>query len=158
MGEQTAWGFPRRRQPPTVQARLEARGWQRRASCFVYLPPKVQETRCQRSLTKPVSQFYCYWCLCLFIYFIYLFWHDSHIWDRRNNFRNKKKHLMDVGCGSWWKAMIFKWHWWDYYCTLMRSADSGRASVGPPRAKRVRRLAFAVFRVCCTSSDISEVM
>lgn len=74
-----------------------------------------------------------------------------------------------MGCVWWWKAMIFKWHWWDYYCTLGHLADSSRETIRPPHAKRVVRLAFAVrfdafkfsdnvFRVCCTSSDISEVM
>lgn len=101
-----------------VQTCLGAWRWQRHASCSVCLPPNVQETCCQRSLTKPISEYFCYWCLCFIYLFHYLFWHGGHIWDRLNNSRRPKKYLMDTGCVWWWKAMIFKWHWWDYYCIL----------------------------------------
>lgn len=51
-------------------------------------------------------------------------WHLSHMWGCLNNSRRPEKHLMDTGCVWWWKAVIFKWHWWDYYCTLGRQQES----------------------------------
>lgn len=46
------------------------------------------------------------------------FWHPGHMWGCLNNSRRPEKRLMDTGCVWWWKAVIFKWRWWDYYCTL----------------------------------------
>ena len=144
---QTARDFPRRR---WVRARLGARGWQRRASCFVYLPPNVQETLCQRSLTKPISRCRCHRRLWLFMS---LFGHARHILGLNNS----RKRVMDAGCGRWWKAGIFK-------MALMRLLPHFRLTApeqqsDPPCSKKNGvRLTFGVqavcvFGVCCALSS-----
>lgn len=129
------------------------RGWQRRASCFVYLPPNVQETCRQRSLTKPISRCRCHRRLWLFMS---LFGHARHILGLNNS----RKLVMDAGCVRWWKAMIFQ-------MALMRLLPHFRLTAleqqsDPPCSKKKGvRLTFwgagCVFWVCCASSSVRVV-